>query len=173
MCIDRVRDSSHNHTPPLLVLADSQTENYELMAALQPVSEYVPRSIAQSTIRLRSNLPIDAGDRIGGAKARVCAVRRYQSLISHRRNMTNSLQNHIACCNHRRQEMFSGQLSAIFFILHSKHCVKYRLNCHSTSARFCIGGARVRRRPKCTRCPRTICRRTLSRTSTAAAIWRR
>jgi hypothetical protein len=28
-------------------LADSQTENYELMAALQPVSEYVPRNIAQ------------------------------------------------------------------------------------------------------------------------------
>jgi hypothetical protein len=28
-------------------LADSQTENYELMAALQPVSEYVPRNISQ------------------------------------------------------------------------------------------------------------------------------
>ncbi len=38
------------------------------MRALQPVSEYVPRNMAQSKIRLRSDLPIDEGERIGGAK---------------------------------------------------------------------------------------------------------
>lgn len=41
------------------------------MMALQPVSPYVPRSTVQSEIRMRSDLPIDAGERIGGAGERI------------------------------------------------------------------------------------------------------
>ena len=43
------------------------------MMALQPVSPYVPRSTVKSEIRMRSDLPIDAGERIniGGEGERI------------------------------------------------------------------------------------------------------
>lgn len=46
------------------------------MMALQPVSPYVPCSTVQFEIRMRPDLPIDAGERIGGDGDRMRAAGR-------------------------------------------------------------------------------------------------